>query len=140
MKVLLSVLLTNLMLCSVHPIPVLIKVRDTSTSDHRSGRAQADLTPFFIGDAECAEVVLNTGLLDARIRFPLGLWYSPRAVRDKYPENRAMAHLVRIDYPKTPWYGPAVVVKYCGSRCSGFADVTETDLTSVAAYFMGFQQ
>lgn len=116
-----------------------MKVKNTFTSDERYGRPEVDLTPFFLDEADQGEIVINAGLSGAIIRYPLSMWFSQRAANEQFPENRAMAGLVRTSRVRAPWYGIAVVLKYGGSRCTRYVDMTEYDLGAVAAYFMTFQ-
>ena len=96
------------------------------------------LDAFFIGEHP-GELVLNEGLLGAPIRYPLSVWFCSHQAEHRLPENRAITSLLRGLRIERPWYGVVVALKYGGTRCSSYVDITEFDLGHIAAYFMGAQ-
>ena len=124
--------------CADRPTEVYIGYVTSTTSDSRGGRPVALLSGFF-GSEQPGELVLNAGVGGAPIRSPLSVWFSPTCARAYAPENRSVEVLAGRRSVGSPWYGPAVVLKYSGSRCSSYVDMTALDLTNFSAYFLLFQ-
>ena len=124
---------------AARPFPVWV---ETTTWNLPNGdtRPYPCLDGFFEGERS-AELIITKGLLDAPLRFPLGVWFATDAPMRQSPVNTAVAALVRnVDCEaRMPWYGTAVVLKYSGSRRWSYIDMTEYDLGGLASYYMSQQ-
>ncbi|KAJ7493194.1 hypothetical protein B0H11DRAFT_1715182 [Mycena galericulata] len=94
------------------------------------------LQPYF--DAPPASVVLTQGLNNEPLRFPLHIFYSPIALAEASPINRAIYHITSGAAPK-PWYGNVVALKFNGARRQGYSEAGANDLPALSAYFLSYQ-
>ena len=81
------------------------------------------------------ELVLDTGLQETELRYPLSIWYLQSAFDNHSPLNSAISGLLR-DRSHAPWYGTVVVLKYSGRLQTLFTDIQQADLTTLTAYFL----
>ena len=90
----------------------------------------------FFPDGEPGEVILNAGVGGAPLRFPLSVWFSRLTGEQRESENQAIASLAgsRSGSSISPWYGVVIVLKYGGTRCTTFIDITRRDLMILIAY------
>ncbi|KAJ6458104.1 hypothetical protein C8R47DRAFT_1163497 [Mycena vitilis] len=94
------------------------------------------LQPYF--DAPPESVVLTQGLNGELLRFPLHVFYSPLALAQGSPINRAIYHITSGAASK-PWYGNVVAFKFSGSRRQGYTEAGSNDLPALSAYFLSYQ-
>ncbi|KAJ7456405.1 hypothetical protein B0H11DRAFT_1739283 [Mycena galericulata] len=94
------------------------------------------LQPYF--DTQPESVVLTQGLNGEALRFPLHIFYSPIALAQASPVNRAIYHITSGAAPK-PWYGNVMTLKFNGQRCQGYTEAGENDLPALPAYFLSYQ-
>ena len=109
---------------------------------HSSGKTRAypKLEPF-LGYKLADELIISVGLLGARLRYPLSVWFPVDAPLQYSPINESLASLVenKTSEVRRPWYGTAVVLKYSGTRRSRYVNMTEYDLGGLASYYMDHQ-
>ncbi len=110
-----------------------MRYTDLPTSDGRGGRATPFLRGFFGCDVP-GEIILNVGVGGHPIRYPLSVWFSPRAAECRAEENRALSSVVPVNGQFCPWYGVVVVLKYGGRRCTNYIDITPRDLMIFSAF------
>ena len=92
------------------------------------------LTPFFhVGDAE--EIVIESGLQERRLRYPLSIWYSKMAFRTQSPVNLAIGQL-RGGQSSSAWYGTVVVLRYSGHKRLMFSDICDSDMATLSVYLL----
>ncbi|KAJ7089884.1 hypothetical protein B0H15DRAFT_276523 [Mycena belliarum] len=94
------------------------------------------LQPYF--DAPPENAVLTQGLNGEQLRFPLHVFYSPMALTNASPINRAIYHITSGAAPK-PWCGNVVALKFNGSRRQGYTEAGSNDLPALSAYFLSYQ-
>lgn len=99
-----------------------------------SRRPLPHLRPFF-PDGIPSEMILREGLQDIPLRFPFSIWFCETSFRQGSPRNRAVDCLCPIPL-RRPWYGPVIVLKYSGTTCTMFADISPLDRATLVAYFM----
>ena len=100
----------------------------------RSHRPSPRLASFF--SHECPqEVVVETGLQEHTLRYPLSIWYSQAAFARQFPVNMGIRNLAR-DQKQNCWYGTVVVLRYSGHRLRMFADICDSDLSTLSVYFL----
>jgi len=80
-------------------------------------------------------IILTQGLNGEPLRYPLHIWYCPTSLRRGYPENCAI-HRITSGVAANSWCGPVVVLKFNGSRRSGYSDAGSNDLPALSAYFL----
>ncbi|OSX64144.1 hypothetical protein POSPLADRAFT_1045259 [Postia placenta MAD-698-R-SB12] len=83
-------------------------------------------------------IILTQGLNGEPLRFPLHIWYCPKALQRGSPVNRAI-HRITSGAAAKPWCGTAIVLKFNGSRRQGYADAGTNDLAALSAYFLAYK-
>lgn len=96
-----------------------------------------DLRPFFPNDIPEDLVLTKSIGSNKNVRFPLHLWFSPRALSAHTPTNRAIAALTQ-GYEQRRWCGPVLVFKFAGPRTREFRDVSDVDFVTLTQYFIDF--
>ncbi|PFH51004.1 hypothetical protein AMATHDRAFT_59904 [Amanita thiersii Skay4041] len=87
---------------------------------------------------QAESMILTSGLNSEPLRFPLHIWYSPTALKNRSPVNRAIHHITSGAAAK-PWCGTVVVLKFNGSRRQGYSDAGSNDLPALSAYFLAYK-
>jgi hypothetical protein len=118
--------------------PRMISVTCRPSSKPSHGMCPAPLVQPHFHDGLAEGIVLTQGLNGEPLRFPLHLWYSPTALSNGAPVNRAIYHITSGAAPKA-WCGPVVVLKYNGSRRQGYTDAGSNDLPALSAYFLNYK-
>ena len=84
---------------------------------------------------------MTNGIAGVPIRFPVSIWTCPVSFVRGWPINRAVhTRCGNNAFQMSPWFGPVVVLKYGGTRCTKFVDMSDLDLALVLGYFMGATQ
>ncbi|KAJ3506910.1 hypothetical protein NMY22_g17097 [Coprinellus aureogranulatus] len=82
--------------------------------------------------------VLKEGLNGESLRFPLHLWYCPDSLQKGAPVNRSI-HRITSNFARKQWCGPAIVLKFSGSRRQGYMDAGSNDLPALSAFFINYE-
>ncbi len=92
---------------------------------------------YFSQDSHLDSLVLNTGIANVELRYPLNVWYDNNDLVAGRCQNRAILRLCGLSKPEKPWCGVVIVLRFSGKRCRAFKDVTLSDLSTISAYFSG---
>ncbi|KIY68500.1 hypothetical protein CYLTODRAFT_351201 [Cylindrobasidium torrendii FP15055 ss-10] len=95
-----------------------------------------DLSAFFPNDTPKALRMTQT-VGSSNARFPLHIWFSPRARSAHTPKNRAIAALTQ-GHERRQWCGPVIVLKLAGRRTRTYRDVTDVDFVTLTQYFIDY--
>ena len=94
--------------------------------------------PFFTNFGSTPEaIVLLEGLNKVPMRYPLQIWYSPEAQQQKTSINRCV-NKITGGAAIEPWWGLVLVLKFSGTRKSGYIDAGSRDLSALSAYFVRY--
>ncbi|KZT70768.1 hypothetical protein DAEQUDRAFT_165452 [Daedalea quercina L-15889] len=83
-------------------------------------------------------IILTQGLNGEPLRFPLHIWYCPKALQRGSPVNRAIQRITSGAAAR-PWCGTVIVLKFNGSRRQGYSDASTNDLPALSAYFLAYK-
>ena len=120
------------------PVELIYKPR--LSRDNRNNRPFPELSRFF-PESTPSETVMTNGIAGVPIRFPVSIWTCPVSFVRGWPINRAVhTRCGNNAFQMSPWFGPVVVLKYGGTRCTKFVDMSDLDLALVLGYFMGATQ
>ncbi|THU90466.1 hypothetical protein K435DRAFT_676048 [Dendrothele bispora CBS 962.96] len=104
-------------------------------SAHDAPECPIPILQHYFGGEHPDNLTLAKGLNDIEIRYPLQLWYSPAAFQTMHPMNRAIQHATNVPNAK-PWYGPVIVLKFRGTRKTGYTNTGTRDFTALLSYFL----
>jgi hypothetical protein len=93
------------------------------------------LLQFYFGDEQPENTVLTKGLSGQDLRFPLQLWYSPSAMQNMSPINKAVQKMTH-GLGSRVWCGSVVVLKFKGSRRTAYSNAGTRELPTLKAFFM----
>ncbi|EPQ50935.1 hypothetical protein GLOTRDRAFT_50028 [Gloeophyllum trabeum ATCC 11539] len=118
--------------------PRLVTVQCTPQPEPTNGLCPTPLVQTFFPDDQIGSVVLTQGLNNEHLRFPLHLFYSQSSLLCRANVNRAIQRITSEAAAK-PWFGPAVVLKFNGSRRQGYSHAGANDLPTLSAYFLTYK-
>lgn len=118
--------------------PRIISISCRPSHKPSQGMCPIPLVQSYFPEGPPEGIVLTQGLNGEPLRFPLNLWYSPSALANSAPVNRAIYHITSGAAPKA-WCGTVVVLKFNGSRRQGYSDAGSNDLPALSAYFLAFK-
>ena len=95
------------------------------------------LLDFWFSGGAPGTIILRAGLNGERLRFPLHIWYCSTSLQVGSPVNRAIGRITGGMAHKA-WCGPVVVLKFNGSRCQQYCNVSLNDLGVLSAYFLNY--
>lgn len=102
------------------------------------GMCPAPLVHPYFPAGRPESVVLTQGLNNETLRFPLQLFYCPTSLSVRTPVNRAIARITSGKAVRQ-WCGPVLVLKFSGSRKTGYMDAGSNDLPALSAYFLAYK-
>ncbi|PCH44431.1 hypothetical protein WOLCODRAFT_76780 [Wolfiporia cocos MD-104 SS10] len=116
----------------------LITVQCRPQGTQSQGLCPLPLVQDYFTEAVPNTIILTQGLNGEPLRFPLHIWYCPRALQRGSPVNRAIQRITSGAAAKA-WCGTVIVLKFSGSRRQGYSDAGVNDLPALSAYFLAYK-